>query len=364
MIGPRLAVPAAVLTLALSVPAPALPRGDAQAEAVAAEIARWAAYVRDNTATDDMWKQVKQSVEPALARAQRAESEKRPLLALLRLGPVHDNLSAATYLGQRSAEQRKDQGAFEAEWKRMGGELGPLLGPPEAGAFEGVRPELLRAMAQAALPQVRIYYDASLYYGRSTMPDSGLYYLGAAQAARDFGSLARKLSGGPALKAPALRALGPDLDALEGEMLAAYRPPLSIDKHSEFIGASSYLKEARELDSAGLREGALLRYLLATLRFSSLRTTAPSDTAALAATLKRMEARLAARGVDHTIGRVFLEAAQSDLAEHATDGKAVAAAAVASDVLPRYFAALEPAQAQPPRPQPRVTVTLVRWPYT
>ena len=77
-----------------------------------------------------------------------------------------------------------------------------------------------------------------------------------------------------------------------------------------------------------------------------------------------MEARLRARGVDHTVGRVFLEAAQSDLLEHATDGKAVAAAAVAADVLPRYFAALEPARPQPPRAAPRVTITLVRWPYT
>src|SRR4029450_2765632 len=141
--------------------------------------------------------------------------------------------------------------------------------------------------------------------GRSTTPDSGLYYLGAAQAARDFGGLARKLSGGPALKPPPLRALGPDLDGLEGEMLAAYRPPLSIDKHPEFIGASAALKEARELDAAGLREGALLRYLQAVLRFSSLRMSAPPEAPALAETLGKMEGRLGAAGVDHTLGRVF-----------------------------------------------------------
>src|SRR5262245_4586560 len=322
MPGPRPRLLAAILALAASVPAVPAARADTQPDAVAAEIARWTAYVRDNTDGSDLWKDVKRSVEPALARAQRAQSEGHALLALLRLGAVHDNLTASVYLGQRTAEQRKDNAAFEAEWKRVGGELKPLLGPPVAGAFEGVRPELLRAMAQAALPQVRIYYDASLEYGRSTTPDSGLYYLGAAQAARDFGSLARKLSGGPALKPPPLRALGPDLDALEREMLAAYRPPLSIDKHPEFIGASASLKEARELDAAGLREGALLRYLLAALRFSSLRTAGPPAAPALTEALAKLEARLSAPGVDHTIGRVFLESAQSDLAEHVSDGKA------------------------------------------
>jgi hypothetical protein len=219
-------------------------------------------------------------------------------------------------------------------------------------------------MAQAALPQVRIYYDASLEYGRSTTPDSGLYYLGAAQAARDFGALARKLSGGPALKPPPLRSLGPELDALEGELLAAYRPPLSIDKHPEFIGASSALKEARELDAAGLREGALLRYLQSVLRFASLRMSAPPAAPALAEALDQFQKRLLEPRLDHSLGRVFLEAAQSDLAEHVADGKAVTAAAVAGDVLPRYFAALQPARPQPPKAAARSTVTLVRWPYT
>jgi len=33
-------------------------------------------------------------------------------------------------------------------------------------------------------------------------------------------------------------------------------------------------------------------------------------------------------------------------------------------VLPRYFAALEPAIPEAPKTAPRATVTLVRWPYT
>ena len=109
---------------------------------------------------------------------------------------------------------------------------------------------------------------------------------------------------------------------------------------------------------------ALLRYLQSVLRFASLRTATPPPAPALKETLATLDARLSQGGVDHTIGRVFLEAARSDLAEHATDGKAVAAAAVANDVLPRYFAALTPARPPAPRATPRVTLTLVRWPYT
>jgi hypothetical protein len=364
MIGPRTAHAAALALAAAVATISASPGPDAQKDTVAAEIARWAAFLKGHTDTGDLWKDIKQSTEPALARAQSALAGGRPLLALLRLGPLHENLSAAIYVGQRTVEQRKDNAAFEAEWTRMGGELRPSLSPPAAGALDGLQPALLRGMAEAAVPQVKIYYDASLEYGRNTMPDSGLFYLGAARAARAFAGLARRLSVPSPLKAPALRALGPELDALEAEMLGAYRPPLSIDKHREFIGASSALKEARELDAAGLRHGALLRYLLAAMRFASLRAPTPTAAPALAEGLRSFEPRLHAAGVDHSLGRLFQEAAQADLADHAADGQAFTAAAVVSDVLPRYFAALEPARPPAARAAPRVTVTLVRWPYT
>ena len=39
--------------------------------------------------------------------------------------------------------------------------------------------------------------------------------------------------------------------SIEDELLAAYRPPTSIDSHPIFIRASALLKEARELDAAG-----------------------------------------------------------------------------------------------------------------
>lgn len=351
--------------LALAVPASAVRAAakEQQTGGLDAEVAYWAAFLRTNTATDDLWKQIKQGSEPALARVQTALEAGHRGLALLRFASVHEGLAAAAYLGERSANQRKDGAAFEAEWTRMGGVLREDLGPSSASALDAVRPALLRAVGEAALLQVRIYYDASLDYGRSTTPESGLYYLGAAQAARDWTRLVRRLSQPAPQAAPALRPLAGDLDALEEEMLAAYRPPLSIDKHREFIGASSALKEARELDAAGLRHGALLRYLEAAQRFASLRAAAPPPVTELVSRLRELEGRLGGV-VDHSLARAFVEAARSDLAEHAADGAAVTAAAVVSDVLPRYMAALGPAPARAPRQEPRVTVTLVRWPYT
>jgi hypothetical protein len=360
MPGRRIHILVAAAALALSALAGA--RARAASDPIAAEIDRWSAFVKNNPATDEIWKQIKDGSAAALGRATEALRAGRRLLALQRLAYARDDLAAAMYMGERSAAERKDTGAFEAEWRRMGGVLRDDLAPPRPDALAGVQPAALRALGEAALPQVRVYYEASLEYGRNTMPDSGLFYLGSAQAQRDFVAFARGLAERSALRAPVVRALGPELDALDAEMLAVYRPPLSIDEHPQFITASSLLKEARELDAAGLRYAALLRYLQAVYRFAPLRTAPPAlDAPALAAELARARERLTPGAVDHSLGLLFLETAQS---EAATAAGAANAAAIAADVLPRYFRALEPARPQPPAPPATVALTLVRWPYT
>jgi hypothetical protein len=359
----RAAVVCVVACLAPGLPSLATrARSDPASDRLAAEIDRWAAFLRTNAATGEDWTQVKQVTEPVMARTQSALREGRRLLALQRLVAMQVNLAAAAYVQARPASAR-DEAGFEAEWTRMGGVLGDGLVPPRADALAAVRPALVRALGEAALPQTRVYYDASLDYGRSTMPQAGLFYLGAAQAAADVVELCRALSTGVETSPPPVRLLRGEIEALEGDLLAAYRPPASIDAHSDFIAASAALKEARELDAAGLRYGALLRYLQAALRFAPVRPAVPRESARLAGQLRDLEGRLAGGGIDHSLGRLFLESAQEALA--AADPKQrTAAAAIAGDVLPRYFAALEPARPEPPRPAPRVTVTLVRWPYT
>jgi len=326
------------------------------------EIERWSKFFRENTSTDEFWGQIKGSVGPGLERVQKARQDKRDLLALLRFTSVRENLSASAYLQGLPAEAHQPTG-FEAEWKRMGGVLQSALAKPSPNALDGVEPLALRALGETTLPRTRVYYDASVEYGRNTMPDSGLFYVGAARAQVEFAALARSLSVRSGLRAPAVRAIDGELRALESEMLAVYRPPLSIDKHPEFIGASAALKEAKELNAAGLRYGALLRYLQAAVRFAPLRPgVVDPESATIAEKLRSLRARLEARGVDHSVGRMMLEVGEAELETPPAGFRN--AAAIADDVLPRYFAALEPARPAPAAVAARARVTLVRWPYT
>ena len=356
------AAAAALSLLALSRgdSAPAAPSGDP----LAAELARWSGMLKASKATDENWEQVKQIAGPMLARAEQALKNGRRLLALQRLAAVRVYLAASEYVQSFPESDRKSDAAFEAEWRRQGSVLRADLAPIAPGRFDGLSPLAVRAVAEVALFQVKPFYDSSLEYGRNTMADTGFFYIGSAEAQRQLAALCRRLATPTSVPAPALRPLTPELDRLEAELLAAYRPPASIDKHPDFIAWSSAVNEARELDAMGLRAGALLRYLQAALRAAPVRTAPAADAAALRERLAGFEKRLAAGGVDHSIGRIFLESAQDDLAAAGSGEIPAAVGAIAGDVLPRYFAALEPAPPEAARPPAQVTVTLVRWPFT
>jgi hypothetical protein len=333
---------------------------------LASEIERWAEFLKTHQSNGEVWADAKKSAEPMIASAEKALRDGRRLRAVQYLGAARPLLVAEVYASRLSRDKFESQASFDAEWKRMGGVLGSSLDPPTPSALEDVRPAAVRAIGEASLPQIRGYYDASLEYAHNTMLQYGLYYIGIAQGQREFAEFCRTLSEAPGLAPPPLRSVAAELDALEADLLAAYRPPASIDRHSEFIAASSTVNEARQLDAAGLRYGALLRYLQASLRTAPLRPAVPpADGAALTSKLGRFDARLSSGTVDHSIGRLLLQTAQMDIASAAPGAPVPASAAtIADDVLPRYFAALEPARPAPARPAPQVTVTLVRWPYT
>ena len=339
-----------------------LAEGRAVSDPLAAEIARLNAFLKDANDSSDIWADVRGVGEPVLARAETALRDGRRLLALHRLAAAREPLTAAAYVLSLEPGQRQEAARFEAEWRRVGRTLRKDLRRPAGNALRDLGPAVARAIGEAASMQVPVYYGASLDYGRATMNDAGLYYLGSALAQRDLVAFLRSLDEQPSAgDPPPLRGLSAELDALEADMLAVYRPPVSIDRHGEFIGASAALKEARELDAAGLRYGALLRYLLAAQRFAALRGAVvepdASDVSDLDAHLSSFEQRLSVPGTDHTIGRVFLETAQA-LAHTGTETDTAIAQGIAADVLPRYFAALDPARPAAVRPDPRVTVTL------
>lgn len=337
---------------------------EASKDPLAEEAARLSEILRGQTEPQGRWVRVKEGDLPILERADRDLRAGRRLVAVQRLGEVRSDISAATYLSERPAEGR-DVAALQAEWKRMGGVLRADLSPPSATSFDGIEPAAVRALAEWTFPKVRLLYEASDGYRVNEMPGDGVLYLAIAQAHRDTVTWYRGLGMRTERRPPPLRPLVAEIDALEADILKAYRPPASIDRHGEFINANATLKEARELDAAGQRYGALLKYLQAAQRIAPLREALPAlEADAVAKQLTEFDRRLAAGNVDHSIGRLFLETAQADLAD-AEPGKTPPSSVwIAAEVLPRYFAALEPAKPAAPKPKPQVTVRLVRWPYT
>ena len=327
------------------------------------ELERWAAFAHDTTGSDPFSRQVKPGAAPVLDLALAQLRNGRRWYALHRLAAVYANLGAAERMSSRRGADLGEP-AFEREHARLARELAPDFLPPTGATFAAVTPSAVRAVAEASYLQMRPYFDSSLDYGRSTQPEFGLFYMSASLAQRDFAAFCRRLSAPTSRRAPALRSIRPEIDRLQSEMIAEYRPPLSVERHSEFIAASSALKEARALDQLGLRHGALLRYLQAVARNAPLRArpaTLPPDS--IAAALARYAARFAAGGVDHGIGELFVELGQVE-AELAPGTSPALASAIVAEVLPDYLAALAPAPSTP-RPVPAaVTVTLVRWPFT
>lgn len=346
-----LALPTAFLALVLIVDAKGTPPS---ADPVGTEIARWKAWVADTSSKDELKVDARQSAGPLLTRAEKALADGHRSLALFRLGAARSELAGVEWVTSRPKAEREQLPAFEAVWRQEGKSLG------RAPKVEGSLPALIRAMSESAALKSQGYYDGSRNYGASTAPVYGLYYLGMA---RGQSELAKWL---PTLPNPAqgrsllLRSPAPEIDRLQHRLLEAYRPPQSIDRHPDFIRASAALKEARELDAAGLRHGALLQMLYAGMLAAPLLEAPPVDTAALEQRLARNESRMR-DGNDHSVGTLFLEIAREDLK---TGAPPVRAASVVAEVMPLYFGMLVPAaKVDAPRPA-KVTVTLVRWPYT
>ena len=354
--------------LAVTVVASGL-RAWAASDPLTTEIERWRAFLRDDrTAGVELLASLKTDIEPAMVGTEKALREGLTLLAFHRLAAVQGQLAAAAYLALRPATQRKDPMEFEKEWSRMGSELRTdLAAAPSPAALDGVRPAAVRAAGEAALSQVRVSTRRAWNTGATRCPRPG-----STTSARPW----RSGSSPPSAvrcrlprrwRRRGCARLSGELDALEGELLVAYRPPASIDRHREFIAASAAIKEARELDAAGLRYGALLSLSRgACCALPCARATPRSGGARRwRGSCGDAEPARPRRGVDHSIGRVSSSRrAEADL-DAGSAGDPPWRSAIVADVLPRYFAALEPA---PPPPgaaaSAAVTVTLVRWPYT
>ena len=329
-------------------------------------IARWQERIRTSEPPDDEVREIRAGAMPLLAQAEQALAQGKRWLALARLERVWTDLEAADYRSGIAGDLRGQMSELERQWQRLGPELGGDHAPGPRPAFEPL-PAAARALAEAALSQMPVFYAASLDYGRNTAPEYGLFYLGAAKAQRDFVALIAGLPRRPGdLPALSPRDASGDIAALRDELLTAYAPPLSIDSHPVFIRISALLKEADELTAAGSHYGALLRLLDARARFARLTHPGRSLSAEEAAWRGSVfAAGLARNPRDSSLQRLFLETALFSAADAdpATGGGEIAAA-IFDDVLPSFPALLGPAPARPPERRAEATVTLVRWPYT
>lgn len=226
---------------------------------LSAQIQRFADYLDGHASTDASFVQVKQGCRPLLVMAQQAIADGRRLAAAYRLAQVSGSMAGIV---KQLGYEQPDQASLEAAWREVGADLGA---DATAAACRSIRPAALRALAEAAAPQVHGYHAASLDYGRATMPEAGLFYLGAALGSRDLVALLHDLREPTKGSEPELRTIAAEIDDLEHEMLMAYRPPLSLDRHGEFVAAHGALQEAKDLDASGMRHGALLRYLQAAI---------------------------------------------------------------------------------------------------
>jgi hypothetical protein len=273
-------------------------------------------------------------------------------------------LGAEKYLSPIPAEKRSQLEAFEQEWKKQGVALNRVLEGHERPSFDGT-PAAYRAAAEAAFSEVKVYFDASLEYGRNTVPDAGLFYIGSALSQLEFARLLSGQKQPQILKRVAPASLADELEIFENALLAAYKPPASIDFHPVFIRTSAIVKQAHELLDSGMTYGALYRYLDARVRLSKALPSAGSiDSAEAIKRAAEVEKRLK-DGLDHSIAQIFLEMALFEAANATEESKGGETARVIfEDVLPHYFTALEPSKLKEASPPPVATVTLVRWPYT
>ncbi len=332
---------------------------------IAEAVGSLATAVAAETSSDQLWIDNKTWIDAGVKDAQAALAAGRRWFALERLGQARQSFLATRFALQHPTE-RKELAALERTWQALAGTLGAAA--PQPAPFAPATPAAARGLAEVALAQVRINYDAGLEYGRNTQPEFGLLYVGVADAQRQFVTLVRSMppAAAPARPAPAMRSLASEIAGVQAELLSLYVPPASIDRHSEFIAASSSLKEARDYDARGLRYGAMNKFLQGALRTAVLRSSdAAPDPAAVATQLQEFRDRLTAGRADHTLGLLFLERAEAAV-ETKTPVSLRTASATTMDVLPRYFAALDPLRpAAANRPAtPVATVTLVRWPFT
>jgi hypothetical protein len=286
-------------------------------ETLSKEIARVQHDLRQSTPEDE-----RAGAEASLTRAADAVRQGRLYLALHELSAVW-RMQAASAFAARMRDSVHTAEDFHREWT--------AIGEPRSPAAPVSLPLAIGAIATSSEAVAPATYRASLPYSEDAGVSSGVYYLGDAQGAMQFGAFCRTLNIAARGSRPTLRSIAPEMDRFETEVLKHYNKADTAARRP-FIQISVTLKIARERDASGDYAAALLQYLLARYQHAVLTTTSPA--ADVGARIKSSESAM--RDADHSIGELFLQIASAQL-ESADPRGARNATAIIDVVIPEYI---------------------------
>ncbi len=350
----------------LWIPAAAAPDPASQ---IKREAARLEQLLKDKPITDPDLAQIHSMVGESLKGVTDALKAGRLYLALENLAEAFDLFQGGRAASDKAEVVKGGLPAFDAQWNNARLKLTAL----DQKALErnwSHAPAAFQALSEAAQGKTLPLLEGGRGFATSTEPKDGLLYVGEAQGEAEFAQFCATLTLPRKSTSFPLRSLSPELQTLQDKTNAAFQPPKSIELHSRFIGLNSAIKLAQELDARKFYAGTLYQYLEGVRRYSML-DAAPLDAAkqsALKDALAAAQKKLAASDQDDSIAQLFLERAAAQIS-HA-DGSAPSAdewrsaQIIVDQVLPAYFAAEKPATPVQKASGNRVTITLVRWPYT
>ena len=311
-----------------------------------------------------------------LQRSRRALEAGYLYASLYDLQPLMVENATRQYTESKRELDQAGFDVFDREWQSVGPQLSQQDKSLTKAGVDAL-PAAVRALVQSAQEQSRSLYQSARLYGRETTTPYGLHYIGQAKGFMDFAVWSAGLAfpRGPA--GPVARAPEKEIAALERELLQSYQRPDATKQQGQFNEVSAQLKFAGDLNQQGKPLAALQTYLEASLMFGLMDAPSvnASDLDKLQKQGQQLKARFNAGPHDQSVGRMYWEVAENNLAVPAGDKSseraAQRAAIILEKVLPRYFQYSEgavgpaaPVAAATAPGNARVRVTLVRWPYT
>ncbi len=355
----------AVLLMILALPC----AGQDAASQIQAEAGRLQESLKERPVSDPGFPDASAKVRDGLQEVMRGQSEGKLYLSLEKLGQVTDLLYGVRDMAEKADAVKSGLPAYEAEWETVSLKLTAI--DQQAGQKDWTGSSVaVQALSETAQSMTVPLLEGARGFAFAMQPKDGLFNLGQAEGQAEFAAFCATLQIPRKGTAYPLRSLLPEIEALQENANAAFRPPRSIDLHTLFMSLNSALKQSRELDATKAYAGALYEYLYAVGFYGMLDTKAPDSLqqSALKSALAAARQRLDTSARDDSIAELFLEKAEAQVAH--LDGSAPSgddwriAKVIIEQVFPAYFALDKPLAAQKRASSKTIDVTLVRWPYT